>query len=869
MRYQKRIYLLCLLFLAALYFIPAENASGARVSGDTKVTPSAPETDSSVTAPSPEVKTSPDDNQINDPAVIAPPPGEIAGSAGIDLPPNQNPAAEDDVINSPSPEDPTSREMTGPAVATPAAKENSTVNRDISQAPAAAGSRRSTAKNSATATGTIKPSKTQGGKVAIDIFNDMDITFFIKWIAEETGRNFVVDSNVKGKVTIISPRSLTIDEAYKVFESVLEVNGYTTVPSGNVIKIVPMTEARSKSIETNVDFSNPDDRLVTQLIPLKFASPDEIKTALAPFISKNSVMVSYAPTGTLIITDVLSNIKRLLEIIEKIDVEGTGEIISVTPLEYAGAESMAKSLTSVFKTTAAKSSKDTSGAIIIISDNRTNSIITLASEVDTLKIKELIKILDKETPKGEGDIHVYYLQNANSENLAKVLTSIPTNQTSSGASKEGSKDTAVQISKDVQILADKATNSLIINASKDDYMVLEDIIKKLDIVRKMVYIEALIMEVSMSKDFELGVKWYGGTTTTINGKDALVFGSSNLGASNLPTVDTDTGSVSFASGFSAGVLGDAITIGNLTFPNIAAVVRAYSTNTDVHIVSTPQVTALDNEEATIKVAKNIPYLTSQQQTTAGNDYSNYEFKDVGVTLTITPQINQERFVKLKISQKVDQLVEQEVIGLPTTLTREANTTVVIKDQQTVVIGGLINEAQNNTSYKVPILGDIPILGYLFRSKTEKNDKTNLYIFITPHIIENPAEAKDIYENKMGHINNIQEGAVTMNKGKISQTKDQRLCDLGFSYLQVKDYDKAAEYYQKALTINPDNPFALLNMGIIYENKKEFTSAIDMYEKIISLDPEDRNYNAVDPMQTGQRVTDIAKENLANIEEPTD
>jgi len=838
MQYKKEIIMLYVLFALTLCFIPTDRAFGARVAGDTKVTSSAPASDSSN-------------------------PATIPGS-------DDKTGTENKGVNNPPAEDVAQGETTVPAVTDSDQEDNTATDGNAQANPVSKKVGKSSVIKQTKTTGEIKSSYRQGGLVAIDIFNDMDITFFIKWIAEETGKNFVVDSNVKGKVTIISPSKITIDEAYKVFESVLEVNGYTTVPAGNITKIVPMTEARTKDIETKIgpESNNPDDRLVTQLIPLKYASPDEIKTALAPFISKNSTMVSYAPTGMLIVTDVLSNINRLLEIIEKIDVEGTGEIISVIPLEYAGADTMAKSLTSIFKTSTTKNAKDAATtSIVIVSDTRTNSIITLASEIDTMKIKELIKLLDKEAPKGEGDIHVYYLQNASAEDLAKVLTSIPTGTSastiSSNNTKEEAKESAVVLSKGVQILADKATNSLIINASKDDYLVLEEIIRKLDIVRKMVYIEALIMEVSMTKDFQLGVQWYGGKTTgSIDGNDVVSFGSSNTGAS---VIDSD-GALSLPTGLSLGVIGDTISIGDITFPSIQAFVRAYGTNSDVNILSTPQVMTLDNEEASITVADNVPYLTSKQETTSGNDYSNYDFKDVGVTLTITPQINQERFVKLKIKQEVSQIVSQTEVGLPTTLTREAKTTVMIKDGQTVVIGGLIDETKSNTNYKVPILGSIPILGYLFRSKAESLDKNNLYIFITPHIVENPSEANEVYENKLGQMDEVKEGVIEMNRGKISQTKDERLCDLGYGYLQAQDFDKAAKYYEKALKINPENPVALLNMGIIYEEDKELSKAIEMYEMVISLNSEDRTYNTTNPGQTGKKVTNIAKENLENLKD---
>jgi general secretion pathway protein D len=863
MRHPKRSFLFCILFFLASYSLSFECAHAARVAGDNKVTPSTPASES---APA----TQPQENGINAGDEIATPaPGTIINPVDPNGQ-NDNPVAEENRPTTPPVVSPSPGGTRTTTTGKNNAVKNPTGRNTGVAAPGMSAGATGTAPVATGQSSTANASKVAGGYVTID-FDNVDITLFIKFISELTGKNFIIDNNVKGKVTVMSPAKITVEEAYKVFESVLEINGFTTVTAGSVTKIVPMVEARAKDIETRFgsESSNPEDRLVTQLIPLKFASPDEMKTVLAPFISKNSIMISYAATNTLIITDVLSNIKRIQGIIEKIDVEGTGEIISVIPLQYAGAETMSKSLTSIFKTSAPKSAKDTSSSIVIVSDARTNSILTLASEVDTLKIKDLIKLLDKETPRGEGSFHIYYLQNANAEDLAKVLTSIPTTSksvsttTSTGATTAATAtNTPIVLSNNIQILADKATNSLIVNAGKDDYLVLEDIIKKLDITRKMVYIEALIMEISMSKEFNLGVQWYGAKKTgSVNGTDIYSFASSSTGTSLIDS----SGDLSLPSGMSLGILGDTITVGSLTFPSIQAFIQAYNSNSAVHILSTPQVTALNNEEATIKVTDKVPTLKSKETTsTTSNDYSNYEYQDVGVTLVITPQINQDRFVKLKIDQTVSQVKSQTVVGLPTILSREAKTTIMIKDAQTIVIGGLIEETNDNTNYKVPILGSIPLVGYLFRSKTESMDKKNLYIFITPHIIENTSEVKDLYENKMGEMNKVQEGSVIMNGGSISKTKDERLSDKGYEYLREQDYDEASEYYQKALKKNPNNPFALLNLGIIYERNKDKNKAIEMYEKVISLDSDDITYTATDPTQNGRKLKDIAKEKLQNL-----
>ena len=611
--------------------------------------------------------------------------------------------------------------------------------------------------------------------VTID-FDSVDIGLFIKFISELTGKNFVVDKGVKGKVTIISPTKISANEAYKVFESVLDVHGFTTVPAGSIIKIVPALHARSKNIETRLreEAIIPEDKVVTQLIPLAFANPVELKKLFSPLISKSSLIVSYPPTRMLIVTDVLSNIKRLLNIVEAIDVKGIGEEISVIPLEHATASLLSKPLVSIFQKATQRAKKGASiGPVVrIMSDERTNSLIILATEDDTLRVKELIELLDKEIPRGEGDIHVYYLNNANAEELVKVLMAIPPKTTE--APKKGK---APVISREVQIVADKATNSLVITAKKDDFLVLEEVIKKLDVPRPMVYIEALLMEVDVTKTFDLGVEWQAAETIgSHDGRDIAAFGASTLGTSIFPTVSATTGIVNFPTGFSLGVLGEAITIGGISFPNIGAVIRAYKADSDVHILQTPQIMTTDNEEAEILVAKNIPYLTRQETSEAGLDYSNYEYKDVGVTLNITPQINQERFVRLKITQEVSQVIKEEsALGLPTTLKRVTKTTVVVKDGNTLVIGGLIDETLSQGRTSVPCLGDIPGLGWLFRSASSSGGKTNLFVFLTPHIVENPEEAKKVYKEKKEQIEGIKEGVIKMYEkpepsGQVSDVK---------------------------------------------------------------------------------------------------
>ncbi len=603
--------------------------------------------------------------------------------------------------------------------------------------------------------------------VSID-FNNVDINVLIKFISELTTKNFVVDKRVKGKVTIISPAKISIKEAYKVFESVLEVHGYTAIKAGEVIKIIPSPDARSKNIETILkkEAYSPEDKVVTQLIPLTYADSNEIKRLFAPLISKSSVILAYPPTNMLIVTGVYSNIKRLLRMLKVIDVSGIGQEISVIPLEYADATKFIKLLDSVFRTRKKPQKGDPGKVINFVADERTNTVVVLASKVDTSRIKRLIRVMDKEVPKGKEKIRVYYLENASAEELAKVLQTLSTKQRTTA---KGKKEIPV-ISENIGITADKATNSLIILAEKEDYIVLEEIIKKLDIPRAMVYIECLIMEVNTSKDFNLGTEWIAGDKKSYNDKVGVYGGGFSGGATGgdpgytsvMPTNPLTGTQVSapLPPGFSLGVFGEAIELNGIFFPSLGAVAQAYQKDKDVHILSTPQILTTDNQEAKITVGKNIPYQTRSTAQTGTETYSSYEYKDVGIMLKITPQISKDRKVRLNISQEVTRL-ESTTEFRPTTLKRAIDTTVIVKDKSTVVIGGLIDEGFSETEYKVPCLGDIPFFGWIFKSKAKSREKSNLFVFLTPHVVVSPAEAEEIYSKKKDQIDNVKEDKIKL------------------------------------------------------------------------------------------------------------
>lgn len=628
----------------------------------------------------------------------------------------------------------------------------------------------------------------QSGRYVTIDFDNVDITVFIKFVSELTGKNFVIDDKVRGKVTIISPKKIAVDEVYKLFESVLEIYGFATVEAGDVIKVIPALEARGKNVDLRLQREDiaPEDKIVTQILSLRHATPDDMKKVLDPLISKTSVILAYPPTGMLIITDVLSNIKRLQDIVTALDVEGVGELISYVPLKFASAMETAKSLTMIFQQHATPGRRVIS-PMKVVADDRTNALIILASENDTSRIRELVSLIDKEVPKGAGTIRVYYLQNAKAEDLVKVLTGLP--QQTKPADPKVPTAAAPALSKNVQIMADKATNALIITADNADYLIIEDVIRKLDITRPMVYLEGLIMEVNAEKGFKLGVEWQGANAASYDGRTGAIIGGSSGDKGSYGIANNLLTGKGLPSGLSFGVIGQMIsvaTIGGaaLTFPNLAAFIQAYQSDSDFRILSTPQLLVLDNEDAEITVGENVPYVSRQDAGVTGvvgtTNYSTYEYKDVGVTLKVTPQINKDGFVRMKLDQTVTKVVSQSAsvdaqgsqVLTPTTLKRTAKTTIVVKSGETVVIGGMIQDDSESGTYKVPLLGDIPLLGWLFKSRSNAGKRTNLFVFITPRIIEHPEDARKIKEEKVDYMKTIQEGTIRTMPPRKTEAKEK-------------------------------------------------------------------------------------------------
>jgi len=703
--------------------------------------------------------------------------------------------------------------------------------------------------------------KAKAGKKAAEQvqinFPDIDINVLINLISQMTGKNFIVDPAVKGKVTIIAPDKISVDDAYKVFESVLEVHGFATVPSGSVIKIVPAVQARSKSIPTVIkgETSRTDDKIVTRIIPVTNISPDEVRKFLAPLMSKTSVVIPHEQSKLLIIADALSNINRLMEIITAMDVPDDGEELEIIPLKHASVESITKSVGQLFsQTTARRPGAAQTQAFKIFPYERTNSLIVFGPKEQIVKLKLMLEQLDVAVTSEGGNIHVYNLQHANAEEMVKVLTSLPTGKPGSDsaatvksvaarpkAGEEPKADAAqasapsVQLSTDIKITADPETNTLIITASKEEYMVLEEVIKQLDIPRRMVYLEALIMEVSIDKQFEIGAEWGGlGSFHDETGTLGAGFTNDKFGQIN----GISQGIAGMANGATFGILKKGVKIGGAYFPDIGTVVNAFQKDSDINIIATPQILTTDNKEANITVGENVPYITSKNSSTTGStqDYTNYEYKDVGTTLKITPQINQANLLRLDIAVEVTRLKSEAGVTTPTTYKRSAATTVVVHNQEIVVIGGMIGQDATSGDYKVPGLGDIPVLGWLFKTHENSARKTNMFIFIAPRIVNSAPELADLYYKKRDKMEEVKPGSGAVPEQLLKDGRDEEhayaLMDQGFAKLQSKDYGEAKKYFQQALQNAPDNPYALFNLGAAYAGEGSREQAEEVWEQAL-------------------------------------
>jgi general secretion pathway protein D len=632
--------------------------------------------------------------------------------------------------------------------------------------------------------------------VSLD-FDNVDLKVFIKYVSDTTGRNFVVDDKVRGRVTLISPTKIRVDELEHVLESLLELHGFTAVPSGSVTKIVPLREVKQRGVATDVGRDpreiQPIDRMVTHLVPLKNADINEVRNMLTPLISKDGNISAYGPSNTIILTDLASNVSRLVKIIQEVDIKVTDEQITVVTLKFASAIDLAPQIATAVEakmggavpgapgqpraTRAPVRPGAPGGAVVgpekifrVIPDQRSNAVIIVAGGEEMEMALSLVEKLDVKLPPGRAQLNVYYLENAVAEDVAKVLTAQaqeivraaggpptpsarpPTGQPGtpqppappqpSAGPTSGVVPTATGERK-ITITPDKATNSLVVTAIPEDYQLLVEVIKKLDIPRRQVYVEAAVVEISVDRTRDLGVEFR--STTDFSQNKEQVFGGSSFGLINQAATNPFG-----ISGLALGIAEGTITFGGQTFLNLGAFVQAIAQSSDINVLSTPHLLTTDNQEAEIVVASNIPFVTATSQTQVST-LTTIERKDVGIILRFTPQVSEGDKVTLKIYEEISAIQSTVTAGIdprqvgPTTSKRTAKTTVVVDSKQTVIIGGLFRDDTEATDQKIPCLGDLPLIGKLF-SRTQNNaQKTNLVIFLTPHIVRTAEDIKRIKE----------------------------------------------------------------------------------------------------------------------------
>jgi len=652
----------------------------------------------------------------------------------------------------------------------------------------------------------VSPAQRESANLISLDFDNADIRVVIKHISEITGRNFLVDEKVRGNVTIITPAKIRMRDVYQVLLSLLHTYGFAVVPSGKVMKIVPLREASRSGVPT---FSLEkykglltSDRIVTAFIHLAHADASALAGLLRPLAAREGNLAAYRPANALILTDTEANVRRLMSIIKSVDIPAAVSEVVVVRMKFALASEMADTLKELIKETRQGSipvrrrpatrrgrpSLTSAGGFVpkkevkIIPDERINAIIFVAPKSEILRLRSLVKKLDIPPLPDRKRIHVYRLKHSLAEELAKVLNQqIDTKDKVSGAkssgSRRGSRNTrnrsrrrvrpstpaipgknteqGTGLLSDVVITPDRSTNSLIVRASPRDYNSLIEIIEKLDVRRSQVLVEVLIAEMTLEKARDLGFEWRifnsvkGGSLQSIGGTN-LPIGASSQGIINQFAAAPFAG----PTGLVLGAVRGSLTFGNQSFLNLRGLIRAFESDSEINILSTPQILTLDNEEAEIIVGENRPFVTQSQTTSDGSTIQNFEFKDIGVILRITPHISPNRFVQLKLFQEILNFVEESQVGAVVTTKRQATTTVSVEDGQTVVIGGLIRDDTKDLEVKVPFLGDIPILGALFKTTRKTKIKTNLLIFITPRIVTSPAEHQRLTEFKKGETENL-------------------------------------------------------------------------------------------------------------------
>ena len=585
-------------------------------------------------------------------------------------------------------------------------------------------------------------------------FKDTDIQELIRFVAKASNRTIIVDPKVKGKVQVISANPVNAEELYALFLSILEIHGFAAVDSGDITRIIPSKDARAAPVPVIRDQESlsTSSEIVTQVIQLENISAQKLIPVLRPLVPQQGHMAAYGPSNAIIISDTRANINRIRQVIESIDLSAI-EKTDIISLEYASAEEIVSMLQQLQKTETAKGQSDAK-KLTLVADKRTNSILVAGDELERQRLKSLITHLD--TPLAQsGNVKVIYLKYADATELSVVLSKVAQNMERMS---ENNDKTRLVGKGEATIEADDGTNSLIVTAEADTMQSLLAVVAKLDIRRAQVQVEVIIVEMTDNDGRDLGVEWlfindsggYGASNNS--GLGSTIAGAAFETNNNGSSVDARGGIAEAIGGAAGQVLGIGRLDDDLSF-NV--VVNALQQNSKANILSTPSLLTLDNEEASFVVGQSIPFVTGSYTATGSsssnpdNPFQTVERENVGITLRVTPQINEGDSLILAISQEVSNVIGTSTIlnSNPITSERKIETTILADNGQTIVLGGLIEDNITESIQKVPILGDIPFLGRLFRSTSTSVGKKNLLIFLRPTIVRDKRQMDNVTAGK--------------------------------------------------------------------------------------------------------------------------
>ncbi len=625
---------------------------------------------------------------------------------------------------------------------------------------------------------------------------DADINALIASVAEITGKNFIVDPRVKGRVSVLSSRAMDEREIYEVFQSILAVHGFAAIPGRNAIKIVPIAGAKQESIPTlDGRVRTETDQMVTRVIQVENVSASQIVPILRPLIPPQGHLAAYAPTNVLIVSDRAANVERIANIIRRVDL-ASNEQVEIVPLRHASASDIVRTLTALEQSKARPDAKAAGTPPQLVADERTNSVLMSGDTLSRLRLRTLIAHLD--TPlQGGGNTQVIYLRYARATDMVPVLQGVSKNL----PEEQGGTPAQVAARGLIDIQADEATNALVVTAPQEALRSIKRVIAQLDVRRAQVMVEAAIAEISKEKQAELGVQW------VVDGSDdgnAVGFTNFQIGnslgsflRSILDIAEGETDDLQIPEGLNLGLGSFG---GSFQF---AAIISALAADTDTNILSTPTLVTLDNEEAEIVVGENRAFLTGSFTTTgdgSSNPFQTIERRDVGLTLKVKPQINEGNAVQLQIAQEVEDVIAVTSTG-PVTTKRSLKTNVLVENGQILVLGGLIDDTLNESVQKVPGLGDIPLLGNLFRYRKTEKGKRNLMIFLHPVILRDTATGTIATNDKYSYIRDQQIAARQQGVALLPEEQTPLLTPQ-YQVRQQKSLIDMRPYYEKQMLSQP-------------------------------------------------------------------